>query len=77
MCMVNLVVIVAYVCPDGANAYRFAGQVLVPLTSLNVHMKADVKSLRAAPLHNLKLLSDNDCISFVFFVYLIDGDADA
>ena len=49
----------------------FAGQVLVPLTSLNAHMKADVRSLWAAPLFmcdNLELLSDTDYISLLFFI---------
>lgn len=67
MCMVNLVVIVAYVCPNGAKACWFAGQVLVPLTSLNAHVKADVRSLWAAPhfmCENLTLLSNTDYISF-------------
>lgn len=51
--------------------FGFTGQVLVPLTSLNAHMKADVRSLRAAPLFmcdNLELLSDTDYISLVFFI---------
>lgn len=67
MCMVNLVVIVAYVCPSGAKACWFVDQVLVPLTSLNVHMKADVNSLWTDPrfmCKNMKLLSDTDYISF-------------
>lgn len=50
LCMVNSVVIVACMCPSGAKARWFRGQVLVPLTSLNEHIKADVRSLWAAPL---------------------------
>lgn len=45
MCTVNLVVIVAYACPDRARACCFEDQVLVPLTSQNAHMKADVSFL--------------------------------
>lgn len=73
MCMVNLVVIVAYVCPNGAKACWFTGQVLVPLTSLNAHT-ADVRSLWASPLfmcEKLKLLSDTDFISLAFFFLFI------
>lgn len=76
--MVNLVVIVACV-PTESRRVGFAGQVLVPLTSLNAHMKADVRSLWAAPLfmcENLTLLSHTDYISLVFF-YLIDRDGEA
>lgn len=69
VCMVNLVVTAAYVCPNGAEArWFFAGQVLVPLTSLNADMTADVRSSGAAPLvmckKNLTLWSDTDYISF-------------
>lgn len=61
--MVNLVVCVAYSCLGGAKACWFAGQVLVPLTSLNAITKAAVRPLEASPLlmcNNLKLLSDSD-----------------
>lgn len=68
--MVNLDVPAAYARPSGVKA--FVSQVLVPLTSPHVHMKADVNSLWAPPPPNLKL-SDNDDIIF----QLIDGDADA
>lgn len=71
MCMVNLVVIVAYVCPNGAKACWFAGQVLLPLTSLNAHVKADVRSLWATPhfmSENLTLLSNADYVRLVFFI---------
>lgn len=74
--MVNLVVIVIRV-PMEARRVGFAGQVLVPLTSLNAHTKADVRSLWAAPLFmckNLMRLSHTDYFSFVFFCIDRDGE---
>lgn len=70
--MVNLVVIVTRV-PTEERRIGFAGQVLVPLTSPNAHMKADVRSLWAAPLfmcENLMRLSHTD------FFFLIDRDGE-
>ena len=71
VCMVNSVVTVAYVCPSGAEArWFFAGQVLVPLTSLNADVTADVRSSGAAPLVMCKITwhSDPTLTTLVFFV---------
>lgn len=38
MHMLNLVIIVAYVCPSGVNSCWFPGQVWVQLTRLNAHV---------------------------------------
>lgn len=53
----------------------FASQVLVPLTSLNVHMEADVRSVWAAPIlvcDNLELFSNTDDSRLVLFIWLIE-----
>lgn len=72
----NLVVVITYARLSGPGCVRLAGQVLLPLTSPNAHMKADVRSPWAAPpsascVKNLMFLSHTAAVAWHYFITLL------